>query len=174
MKYLTLVIPAAISLALYLFIYRPALVSDSTMSQVRYIEMLHVHILVWWSAFLYLVFCLIYSFSKTSETKVFLSSGLGITLASMVLGFWSGFVFAKQTWGVYFAWDVRFSMAVMNLMIVLCLFFFSFLADKEKFFQVGVRWGLTLALGLLIGSHLAGYFLPTQHLNSALMNIIGQ
>lgn len=174
MKYLTLAIPVAISLALYLLIYRPVLVADKDLSRVRFVEMLHLHVFVWWNAFLYPLFSLICAFSDLSKTKVILKSGLGIVLISMILGFASGVVFAKQAWGIYFAADIRSVLAVANLLVVQVVFDWSRSADQEKPLQVKVILGLVLAICTMIGNHLVGYVIPSTHPNSAFWNIISQ
>ena len=172
MKFLYLAIPASIVSAIYFLIYRQPIISNTTINQVAANEMLHLHILFWWNAFLYLLFCLFFSFLNISRYKLLIVSGLGISLISIIVGFISGFVFAEQLWGVYFTWDTRFLISLSILSMTLFLFAVSFVADKNHFLRIGLRVGLFIVLFTFFASHFVGYYITASHPNSTIIKIL--
>jgi len=122
-----------ISVALYgAFLYAPR---ERTMGEVQ--RIFYFHVASWWIAFL--AFAIVFGASvaylvtrsRTFDTLALASAEIGVVFTSM--GLFTGPLWAKPAWGIYWTWDARLTTAlVLWLIYVGYLMLRRYVPDESK------------------------------------------
>ena len=134
----------AISLALYgAFLYAPR---EQTMGDLQ--RIFYFHVASWWIAFLAFAVVFIASVAYLAtrrrhyDTLAMASAEIGVVFTSM--GLFTGPLWAKPAWGIYWTWDARLTTA-----LVLWLIYISYLMLRRYVPDEAKRANLAAVTGII-------------------------
>lgn len=114
----------------------------------------YFHVPLWFAMLFLFLFSLVYSIrylrrqDEDADTRASALTATGILFG--VLGLVTGAIWAKNTWGAYWSWDVKQNMTVIALLIYLAYFILrSSFEDPEKSARLGAVYNIFAFVALI-------------------------